>query len=184
MGGTSIGEASIIFPSVTLYPQTKIGRHCRLHSGVVIGADGFGLELIDGVHEKIWHIGNVEIGDHVEIGANSCVDAATFSSTTIGDGTKIDNLVQVGHNAQIGKHVLLCGQSGVGGSGVAGDYATIGGQAGVGPHASIGTQAQLGGGGMVPLYVPDRASYAGHPARPYREWLKGKALLKRMAEEK
>lgn len=175
-----IGEDCEIFPNVTLYSHTSLGKRVRIHSNSVIGADGFGYEYHEGVHHKIWHLGRVEIGDDVEVGANSSIDKGTLGATRIGAGTKIDNLVQIGHNCQIGKGVIMCGQCGASGSAVIGDYTVMGGRAGVGPGVIIGKGSQLAGATLVTSGTwPDGSSLGGHPARPVKEWMKGLAYLRR-----
>ena len=179
-----IGEETEIFPHTTLYPFSKVGKKCRFHSQVTLGADGFGYQFTQGMHAKVWHFGGVDIGDNVEIGANSCVDGGTFSPTRVGDGSKIDNHVQVGHNCQIGKHVLLCGQVGLGGSTKLEDYVVFGGKAGCGPSIELGQGCQVGGGGLVNNSWPAGTKLGGHPARPLKEWMKGLAYIRKASLEK
>ncbi|NDD50093.1 MAG: UDP-3-O-(3-hydroxymyristoyl)glucosamine N-acyltransferase, partial [Flavobacteriia bacterium] len=139
--GVKIGAGTVLHPGVTIYPHSTIGAHCILHAGVVIGADGFGFappsKAQDGL-QKIKHIGHVVLGDHVEIGANSCVDRAVVGATAIGHGTKLDNLCQIGHNVQIGMHCVLAGQVGIAGSTTIGHGVQIGGQVGIAGHLKIG----------------------------------------------
>lgn len=175
----TIGQDVEIYPDVVIYPRCQIGDRVRLHSGVVIGADGFGYEFSQGAHHKIWHLGTVEIHDDVEIGAQSCVDRGTFSSTVIGAGSKIDNQVQIGHNCKIGKAVIICGQAGVSGSARIGDYTVIGGKAGVGPGVEIGDACQIAGTAMVTGHLANKSVVAGHPARPLKEWMKGIAYVRK-----
>lgn len=179
----NISKCSTIFPNVTLYPYVSIGEKCRIHSGTIIGADGFGYVFHKGVHQKIWHIGGVHIGNNVEVGANSCIDSGTFLPTVVGDGSIIDNLVQVGHNTQIGKGVILCGQSGTGGSSKIGDFAVFGGKSAIGPQCEVGSQTKVAGAGMVTKNWGDSMELAGHPARPLKEWLKNLALVNRLSRE-
>lgn len=174
-----IGQDSVIYPDVVIYPRCQIGNRVRLHSGTIIGADGFGYEFSAGVHHKIWHLGTVEIHDDVEIGAQSCVDRGTFSATVIGAGSKIDNQVQIGHNCKIGKAVILCGQVGISGSARVGDFTVVGGKAGVGPGVEIGMACQVAGTAMVTGNLADKSVVAGHPARPLKEWMKGVAYLRK-----
>src|SRR5215469_2042681 len=142
----TLGEGCVLHPNVTVYDNVDIGRGTILHSGCVIGADGFGYVM---EHER-WHkfpqVGRVEIGDFVEIGANSCVDRAALGVTSIGEGTKLDNMVHVGHNCRIGKHVVVAAQTGFSGGVVVEDYAVIGGQVGIGDKARIESRAVLGSG--------------------------------------
>jgi UDP-3-O-[3-hydroxymyristoyl] glucosamine N-acyltransferase len=181
-----IGENTKVFANVTIYPFTKIGKNCRIHSGSVIGSDGFGYTFHQGQHLKIWHMGGVNIGDDVEIGSNSSIDQGTFSPTMIGSGTRIDNLVQIAHNCKIGKGCILCGQVGLAGSVTFEDYVVVGGKAAIGPDAHIGMGSQIGGmaGVMEGAVWPSGSRIAGFPARDLKEWLRGLALTKKMSEAK
>lgn len=177
-----VGEDCEIFPNVTLYPFAKLGQRVRLHSGCVLGADGFGYEFHEGVHHKVWHVGGVEIGDDVEIGAASCIDRATMGLTRVGPGTKIDNHVQIGHNCQIGRGVIICGQTGLSGSVEIGDFTVLAGKVGIGPGVVLGKASQIAGSAMVSHGKwEDGAKLAGHPARPYKEWMKGLAYIRRQS---
>lgn len=180
----SIGKGTTLFPNVTLMPRTHVGENCRIHSGSVIGADGFGYNFDKGVHHKVWHMGGVVIGNDVEIGTNVSIDQGTFSPSLIGNGVKIDNLVQVGHNCKLADGVILCGQVGLAGSVKVGAYTVMGGQAGVGPDLEIGSQAQVGGGAGVTGNLGDKEIVAGYPARPIKEWLKGLAYIRKMTLKK
>jgi len=160
-----IGENCVINHNVTLYPDTLIGSRVILHSGVVLGADGFGFLLMDGKQIKIPQIGNVIIGNDVEIGSNSTIDRATFGSTIVGDGTKIDNLVQVGHNCRIGKHCILCAQVGLAGSTIVEDYVYLAGQVGIAGHVTIGKGAMIGAQSGVTCDIEPGAKFFGSPAR-------------------
>jgi UDP-3-O-[3-hydroxymyristoyl] glucosamine N-acyltransferase len=184
MSGSKIGDGSILFPNITLYPFSKIGKNCRLHSGCIIGADGFGYHFAKGVHHKIWHIGDVIIGDDVEIGAGSTIDRGAFVDTEIGSGSKIDNQVQVGHNSKLGRGVILCGQVGLSGSAKLSDYVVCGGKAGIGPDVELGIGVQVAGNGMVTGDWPAGSQVAGHPARPVKEWLRGVAAVRKLIEKK
>jgi UDP-3-O-[3-hydroxymyristoyl] glucosamine N-acyltransferase len=141
-----VGEGSVLHPNVTVYDNVDIGRGAILHSGVVIGADGFGYVMEHDRWHKFPQVGRVEIGDFVEIGANSCVDRAALGVTSIGEGTKLDNMVHVAHNCRIGKHVVVAAQTGFSGGVVVEDYAVIGGQVGIGDKARIESRAVLGSG--------------------------------------
>ncbi len=178
-----IGQNCEIFPNVSLYHNVKIGNHVRLHSGTVIGADGFGYNFHQGEHLKVWHMGGAIIQDYVEIGSNSCVDQGTFSPTLIGEGAKIDNHVQVGHNSQIGKGVILCGQVGISGSTIIGDFTIFGGRAATVGNCTIGKNCQIAGDAVVNTDWGDNVTLGGHPARPLREWLKGLAYLRKVSLE-
>jgi UDP-3-O-[3-hydroxymyristoyl] glucosamine N-acyltransferase len=196
--GTSIGAGSVIgdhvhigagcllHPRVTIYSDVEIGSHVILHSGCVIGADGFGFVLTAGAYEKFPQIGRVYLGDRVEIGANSCVDRAALGVTSIGDGTKIDNLVHIGHNCRIGRHVIIAAQTGFSGGVIVEDYAVIGGQVGIGDKARIESRAVLGSGSGVLTSKIVRAGQVmwGTPARPLRQHLEQLAVLSRMAKKK
>lgn len=162
-----IGAGTILHPGVTLYPHSVIGENCILHAGVVIGADGFGFappsKAQDGL-QKIKHIGHVILGNHVEIGANSCVDRAVVGATLIGHGTKLDNLCQIGHNVQIGMHCVLAGQVGIAGSTVIGSGCQIGGQVGISGHLTIGNNVRIGGKSGVTKNFGDNLEILGYPA--------------------
>ncbi len=164
MSNTKIGRNCHFFPNVTIYPDTIIHDRVILHAGVVIGADGFGYLFYEGKQEKIPQLGNVIIEDDVEIGANSCVDRATLGSTIIGKDTKLDNLVQIGHNVQIGSHTMLCAHVGIGGSSEIGDIVYLAGQVGVGDHVKIGNKVMVGAQSGVKGIVPEGARLFGTPA--------------------
>jgi UDP-3-O-[3-hydroxymyristoyl] glucosamine N-acyltransferase len=149
-----LGEGTRIFPNAVIYPRTQIGRHVRIHSGTVIGSDGFGYEAGPQGAEKIHHLGWVEIEDHVEIGAQCAVDRGTLGATRIGAGSKIDNLVQVGHNVHIGRHCIVAGMAGIAGSTTLEDGVTVGAGAGVTDHATVGAGATLAGRAGVTKDVP------------------------------
>ncbi len=160
-----LGESCHLFPRVTIYEECQLGDRVILHAGVVIGADGFGYIFQDGRQQKIPQIGNVIIANDVEIGANSSVDRATFGSTIVGEGTKIDNLVQIGHNCIIGKHSIICAQVGLAGSTKVGDYVYLAGQVGVAGHLTIGDRAMVGAQSGVTSDIEPGAKYFGSPAR-------------------
>jgi UDP-3-O-[3-hydroxymyristoyl] glucosamine N-acyltransferase len=182
----TIGKGTTLHANVTLYDGVTIGARVILHSGCVIGADGFGFTLSGDHYEKFPQVGTVEIGDDVEIGANSCVDRAALGTTRIGDDTKLDNLVHVGHNCTIGRHVAVAAQTGFSGSVVVEDYATIGGQAGIGEKARIEAKAIVGGksGVLVSQVVHAGEPVWGIPARPLRKHLKGLANVQKLPEFK
>jgi UDP-3-O-[3-hydroxymyristoyl] glucosamine N-acyltransferase len=164
--GARIGEDCWLMPGAVVAAECVLHARVRLHAGVVVGSDGFGYEFVAGRHEKVPQVGNVEIFADVEIGANSTLDRARFSRTVVGEGTKIDNLVQVAHNAVIGKHCLLCAQVGISGSTVLEDYVVLGGQAGVAGHIRLGRAAQVGGGAAVTRDLSPGAVVNGSPAIP------------------
>lgn len=181
-GGVRIGDNCVLHPNSTVLDNCELGNRVILHSGVVIGADGFGYVPQDGVHVKIPQVGRVVIEDDVEIGANSCVDRATIGETRIGKGTKIDNLVQIGHNCKIGCGVIICGSVGISGTCTVGDGAVIAGQVGVADHVTIGARAIVGGKSAVMNNVPDGKFYSGIPAAPHRETMKAYSLIARLQE--
>lgn len=179
-----IGQNSTLHANVTIYDDVRIGARVILHSGCVLGADGFGFTLAGDRYEKFPQVGTVEIGDDVELGANSCVDRAALGVTRIGQGTKLDNLVHVAHNCDIGKHVVIAAQTGFSGSVVVGDYAVIGGQAGIGEKARIEAKAVIGGKAGILTGRTIRAGEPvwGIPARPLRQHLKGLAHVAKLPE--
>ncbi len=166
---SQLGEDVYIFPTVTIYPRTQIGNRVRIHSGSVIGADGFGYVLDQGRHRKVPQAGNVIIADDVEIGANVTVDRGTLGSTIIGKGTKIDNLVQIAHNVVIGEHSLLVAQVGIAGSSKLGNYVTLGGQAGIAGHLKIGNHAIVAAQGGVMHDIKDGEKHLGSPSMEDRQ---------------
>ncbi len=182
----TIGERCILHPRVTIYRDVIIGDEAILHSGCVIGADGFGFVMTNGAYEKFPQVGRVEIGNRVEIGANSCIDRAALGVTSIGDGTKLDNMVHIGHNCKIGKHVVIVAQTGLSGGVIVGDYAVIGGQVGIGDKARIESRAVIGSGAGILTSKVVRAGSVmwGTPARPLREHLQQLAVLARLAKRK
>ncbi|CAG0964048.1 UDP-3-O-[3-hydroxymyristoyl] glucosamine N-acyltransferase [Phycisphaerales bacterium] len=179
-----IGDHTVLHPGVTVLDRCVVGARCIFHAGVVIGADGFGYRPApDGRGlVKIPHIGNVVIEDDVEIGANSCVDRAKFGTTLVGAGTKIDNLVQVGHNCRIGRGCCLCGHVGLAGSVILGDGVMVGGQAGVSDNVEIGAGAKISAGAGVTSDVPPGSVYMGIPAGPASEWRRVYAMLRRIGK--
>jgi UDP-3-O-[3-hydroxymyristoyl] glucosamine N-acyltransferase len=162
-----VGENCWIMPGCVIAAECVLGRRVRLQPGVVVGSDGFGYEQVNGRHEKVPQVGVVIIEDDVEIGANSALDRARFSRTVIGEGTKIDNLVQVGHNVIIGRHCLLCAQVGISGSTNLEDYVVLGGQAGVGGHITLGRGTKAGGQTGIASDTPPKSYLNGTPALPY-----------------
>lgn len=162
-----VGEDCWLSPGVQIYGKCQVGDRVRLHAGVVIGADGFGYEFNAGRHEKVPQVGNVVIESDVEVGANSTIDRARFSHTLIGEGSKIDNLVQIGHNVVIGKHCMLCAQVGISGSTTLGDYVVLGGQVGVSGHLHLGTGTKAGGQSGIGVNTEPGSYLNGSPALPY-----------------
>jgi UDP-3-O-[3-hydroxymyristoyl] glucosamine N-acyltransferase len=180
----TVGEGSVLYAHVTLYDDVSIGRRAILHSGCVIGADGFGFVLEAGRYEKFPQVGRVEIEDDVEIGANTCVDRAALGVTWIGEGSKLDNMVHVGHNCRIGRHVVIAAQTGFSGGVIVEDYAVIGGQVGIGDKVRIGSHAVLGSGcGVLTSKIVRGGQVVwGTPARPLREYLEQLANMARLPE--
>ncbi len=184
--GCRMGADCRLHPHVTLYPGVTLGDRVILHAGVVIGADGFGYVYNGKSYEKFPQAGTVEIGDDVEIGANSAVDRGALGVTRIGSGVKIDNLVQVGHNVRIGEHTVIASLVGISGSCDIGHHVTFGGQVGLGDHVRIEAGAVLGGQcGVLPGKTVKRGEPVwGTPARPIRDYLKQLAVLARLAKSK
>ncbi|MCX6866023.1 MAG: UDP-3-O-(3-hydroxymyristoyl)glucosamine N-acyltransferase [Verrucomicrobia bacterium] len=198
MAGAMVGDGSEIGPNSVIGEHAVIGRDCHimanvtvrercvlgdrviLQPGVVIGADGYGYELVDGRHVKIDQVGIVEIGDDVEVGANTTIDRARFGKTVIGEGTKIDNLVQIGHNCVIGKHCLIVALVGISGSTHLGDYVVCAGQVGIVGHVTIGDHAILTARTGVNSSIPGGETYAGSPANPFREEMKLRVLKRQL----
>lgn len=164
-----LGEGTNLFPNVTIYARSQIGKRVRIHSGTVIGSDGFGYVFDSGFHRKVPQIGNVIIGDDVEIGSNVSVDRGALGSTMIGKGTKIDNLVQVAHNVEIGPHSILCAQAGVAGSAKLGNFCVLAGQVGIAGHLKIGNQVTVGSKSGVMHNIPDGETWLGIPAQPDKQ---------------
>jgi UDP-3-O-[3-hydroxymyristoyl] glucosamine N-acyltransferase len=182
--GSAVGDDCIIYPNAVIYDGTRIGRRCIIHAGAIIGSDGYGFTFHNGKHHKIPQIGIVRIEDDVEIGASTTIDRAALGETVIGEGTKIDNLVQIGHNVKIGKHCLFVSQVGIAGSAELGDYVAAGGQSGVSGHLKIGRGAQIAGGSKVFADLPDGCKVMGDPAVPIREYVRNQAAFKRLGQKK
>ncbi len=185
-GSAVVGDDCLVHPRATVYDRVSIGSSCVLHSGCVIGADGFGFEFSGGRFQKVPQVGTVDIGDDVEIGANSCIDRAALGTTVIGDGTKLDNMVHIAHNCRIGKHVVIAAQTGLAGGVTIGDYAIVGGQVGVGDKARIESRAVIGSGAGILTSKIVRAGEPvwGTPARPLRQYLSQLATLSRLSKRK
>ncbi len=182
--GVRIGENTVLHPHTTLYEDTQVGSRTVIHAGAVIGADGFGYVPSPQGHVKVPQVGNVVIGNDVEIGACTTIDRATMGSTKIGDGVKIDNLVQIAHNVSIGPHTVISAQTGISGSSKIGSFVTMGGRVGLADHVEIGDQAILGAQSGVPTgkKIPEKQIWIGMPARPYQEARKQIAAQLRAAE--
>lgn len=175
-----IGADCRIFSSVTIGAHCRIGDRVILHAGVVIGSDGFGFQFQNGRQEKIPQTGIVQIDDDVEIGANSAVDRARFGRTWIGEGTKLDNLVQIGHNVRIGRHCILCAQVAIAGSTRVGDYVTFAGKVGVNGHIEIGSRAIITAMSGVVADVPEGAVFGGRPAFDLDDYKRNYVQLRRI----
>lgn len=180
--GCQIGEETILHPGVILEPGCQVGARCILQAGVVVGADGFGFATSQGKHYKVPQVGRVVIEDEVELGANVCVDRATLGETRIGRGTKVDNLVQIGHNVVIGEGCLLVAQTGIAGSSKLGRGVILAGQAGVTGHITIGDGAIITAKAGAMEDVPPGAMVSGMPARAHRQWLEAQARLYQLAK--
>lgn len=178
--GVVLGRDCLLHPGVVVRERCILGDRVTLQPGCVIGSDGFGFELINGRHHKVPQVGIVEIQDDVEVGANSCLDRARFGKTVIGEGTKIDNLVQIAHNVKIGKNCLIVAQSGVAGSSKLGDYVTIAAQAGVAGHLEIRDQAVLTAQSGLLKNITEPGVYMGTPARPMKSEQRKMALVSRL----
>ncbi|MCV3384194.1 UDP-3-O-(3-hydroxymyristoyl)glucosamine N-acyltransferase [Campylobacter lari] len=174
----SIGEYTIIHPNAVIYNDTKIGKKCHLLANCVIGSDGFGYaHTKNGEHYKIYHNGNVILEDFVEVGACTTIDRAVFESTIIKQGTKIDNLVQVGHNCEIGENCLIVAQSGISGSSILGKNVTMGGQSATSGHLEIGDFATIAARGGVTKNLEGARVYGGFPIMLQKDWLKFQAKI-------
>jgi UDP-3-O-[3-hydroxymyristoyl] glucosamine N-acyltransferase len=177
-----LGAGTVLYPHVTLYQDVTLGAKCIIHSGTVLGADGFGYVWTGQHHHKVPQVGGVELGDQVEIGSNTSVDRATAGTTRIGSGTKIDNLVQVGHNVKIGKNTVIAGMSGVPGSVTIGDRVIVGGAVVINDHTTICDDVVLGGRSGVDRDITEPGQYFGTPARPVAEALRAMLLVPKLPE--
>ena len=166
---SKLGEDVNLFPNVTVYPRTEIGNRVRIHASTVVGSDGFGYVQDGGVHRKVPQIGNVVIGDDVEIGAGVTIDRGALGSTVIGKGTKIDNLVQIAHNVEIGEGSIIVAQVGISGSTKLGNYVVLAGQVGLAGHLKIGNQVVVTAKSGVMHDIPDGAKWMGIPAQPDKQ---------------
>ena len=179
-----IGENTVIYPNVTIYHNCKIGSNCIIHSGTVIGSDGFGFVSKDSSNIKFYQIGNVIIEDSVEIGANCTIDRATLGSTIIKSNAKLDNLIQIGHNCQIGEYSIIVSQVGLSGSTILGKGVVMGGQCGTAGHLKIGDRAMLAARSGVTKDLEGGKVYGGFPAVEIRLWRKIQAALMRLAKKR
>lgn len=178
-----IGDNTTLFSGVKVYADCKIGSDCILHSGAVIGADGFGFApSTDGPFSKIAQVGNVVIEDWVEIGANTCVDCATMGSTFVRRGVKLDNLIQIAHNAEIGENTVIAGQTGVAGSSKVGKNCMIGAQVGVSGHLTVGDNVRLGGQAGIMSNIPDNATMIGSPVQDHKDFMRSMAIFRKLPQ--
>ncbi len=178
--GARLGAGSTLHPHAKLLDRCSAGERVTLQAGAVVGSDGFGYVFSDGRFAKIPQVGDVVLGDDVEIGANTCIDRAQTGTTSIGAGTKIDNLVQIGHNCRIGKHNGFAAMTGLAGSTVIGDYTVVGGQSAFKGHITVGSRVRIAGNTMVWGDVPDGATISGQPARDHREELRQQVRLRNL----
>lgn len=177
-----VGSHVTLHPNVVLYAEVVLGDRVEVHSGTVLGGDGFKYRQSEGRHVKVPHTGHLEVGDDVEIGANCTIDRGTFEATRIGAGTKVDNLVMIGHNNKIGRHNLLCGQVGIAGSCTTGDYVVMAGQAGIKDHTEIGDRVTIGAQAGVHRNIPAGQQVLGSPAIPVREQRRIFQMIARLPE--
>ena len=176
-----IGDETLIYPNVTIYHDCEIGKRCILHAGAVIGSDGFGFaHTRDGRHVKLYQLGRVVLEDEVEIGANTAIDRGTLSKTVIKEGTKVDNLVQIGHNCEVGPRAIVVSQVGLSGSTKLGRNVVMGGQSATSGHLEIGDFTQIAARGGVTKSLPGGKVFAGFPIMEHKAWLKLNAMLSRM----
>ena len=180
--GAQIGAGSILYPSVVIYRQVHIGRRVRIHSGSVIGSDGFGYVFDGDRHQKVPQVGTVIIEDDVEIGANVCIDRATMGATRVGEGTKIDNLTQIAHNVTIGKNCIVCGQVGLSGSVVVEDNVMMAGQVGLRDHVRIGKGAILGAKAGIMADIGPGEFVMGSPSLPQRDYMRVHAISRKLPD--
>jgi UDP-3-O-[3-hydroxymyristoyl] glucosamine N-acyltransferase len=199
--GAEIGAGTVVAANAVIGPQVRIGRDCSIgpnssiihaligdrviiHGGVRIGQDGYGFAMGPKGHLKVPQVGRVIVQNDVEIGANSCIDRGANRDTVIGEGTKIDNLVQIGHNVTVGRHCIIVSQVGISGSTVLEDFVALGGQVGVVGHVTVGMGAQVAGGSAIGENVPRGARWGGYPAKPIRQWFREITLLANLAKKK
>lgn len=181
-GGSDIGAGSRIFPGVRIYDGVRIGERCSIHCGTVIGSDGYGYVSTPKGHNKVPQIGGVRIEDEVELGANVTIDRGTVGDTVIGRGTKIDNLVHLAHNVQVGSYCLVIAQSGIAGSSKLGDWTVLAAQSGVAGHIEIGARTMVGARTGVTKSIPPGQMVSGFPARPHAEEKRIKVSMGRLPE--
>lgn len=180
---THLGENTCLHPNVVIYDNTIIGNNTTIHAGTIVGSDGFGYRFHDGIHHKIPHVGKVIIEDNVEIGANTVIDRASIGVTRIGQGTKIDNLVQIAHSVKIGSHNIICSMTGVAGSSITGSYVTLAANVGVSDHVTIEDGVTLGArAGVPPKKIIRKGVWLGAPARPQEKTVEQIVALQQLPE--
>ncbi len=180
--GAVIGNNTTLYPHATVYHDCRVGNDCILHAGCVIGADGFGFAPTANGYEKIPQIGIVVIEDNVEIGANTCVDRATMGATIVHKGVKLDNLIQIAHNVEVGSHTVMASQTGVAGSTKVGEWCMFGGQCGIAGHITIGSKVQLGAQSGVPGRIKDGQILMGYPAIDSKKFMKSSVVFKNLPD--
>jgi UDP-3-O-[3-hydroxymyristoyl] glucosamine N-acyltransferase len=181
--GSLVGEGCVIYPGVKLYVESQMGKNCIIHSGAVIGSDGFGFApQNDGTYKKIPQIGNVIIEDDVEIGANTTIDCGSFGSTVIKKGVKLDNLIQIAHNCEVGENTVIAAQTGMAGTTRLGKNCRVGGQVGFAGHINVGHNVQIGGQSGVTNHAGDNAVLLGSPAINIKDYIKASVIFKILPE--
>ena len=177
-----IGKNVLIYPGVKIYHNCVIGDNCILHSGVIIGADGFGFSQQEGVYHKIQQIGNVVLEENVEVGANTTIDRAVLGSTIIRKGVKLDNLIQIAHNCEVGQNTAMAAQVGIAGSTKIGESCVLGGQVGIGGHITIGSKSQIGAQSGIISNTPEGSEVMGSPAYPVKNFFKSSIIIPKLPD--
>ena len=180
--GAKVGHDCILYPHVTVYHDCRVGNHCILHAGSVVGADGFGFAPSPEGYEKIPQIGIVVLEDNVEIGANTCIDRATMGATIIRKGVKLDNLIQIAHNVEVGSHTVMASQVGIAGSTKIGEWCMFGGQVGVAGHIKVGNKVNMGAQSGVHSSIKDGEALIGTPPMPLKSYFKSSAVFRKLPE--
>ena len=180
--GAKVGHDCILYPHVTVYHDCRVGNHCILHAGSVVGADGFGFAPSPEGYEKIPQIGIVVLEDNVEIGVNTCIDRATMGATIIRKGVKLDNLIQIAHNVEVGSHTVMASQVGIAGSTKIGEWCMFGGQVGVAGHIKVGNKVNMGAQSGVHSSIKDGEALIGTPPMPLKGYFKSSAVFRKLPE--
>ena len=180
--GAKIGHDCILYPNVTVYHDCRVGNRCILHAGSVVGADGFGFAPSPEGYEKIPQIGIVVLEDNVEIGANTCIDRATMGATIIRKGVKLDNLIQIAHNVEVGSHTVMASQVGIAGSTKVGEWCMFGGQVGVAGHIKVGNKVNMGAQSGVHSSIKDGEALIGTPPMPLKSYFKSSAIFRKLPD--